>query len=91
MAGRDDLHALLRRYQDEYERADELAAEVNLFQNAASIPAHNELRNAGKHLLDALDVGEGRVADAEALTSAINHCRRAATRLRRQARSTRSV
>lgn len=63
--------------RSEYEQADRFYTEVQSFRSKAGIPALNELRNAGKHLLDALG-DEGSVANATDLQSALIHCRRAA-------------
>ena len=68
--------ALVASLRAEYERADRLAADVQTFRAEASIPANNELRYAGKHLLDAT-TDEGAVDDEASLVSAVNHCRRA--------------
>lgn len=66
----------LRQYRHLYQTADQFAREVAEFRQAVSIPAHNELRYAGHHLLQAL--GEsGTVADEEQLRRACSHCERA--------------
>lgn len=60
----------------EYDKADTLAQEVNNFLNEAGIPAINELRYAGHHLLKALD-DQGGVADQQHIEQAMGHARRA--------------
>ncbi len=67
-----DLLAALR---EEYDLADGFAKEVQSFVDEAGIPAINELRYAGYHLLYALSDG-GEPPDSQ-LRKAINHCRRA--------------
>ena len=59
-----------------YARADRAAREVQSFTEAAGIPAINELRYAGFHLLGALN-DVGAVIDEAELTRAINHAHRA--------------
>ena len=66
----------IARYRQLYEDADKFAREVAEFRESISIPAHNELRYAGHHLLQALD-DDGTVADQEQLRRACNHCERA--------------
>jgi hypothetical protein len=63
-------------YRTEYAMADCFCAEVQSFVNLAGVPAVNELRNAGKHLLDAL-ADDGRISSHDDLVSAVNHARRA--------------
>jgi hypothetical protein len=65
--------ALLRA---EYNKADGFCQEVQSFVDKAGIPAVNELRNAGKHLIDAL-ADDGSVAHKEHIRLGIAHCRRA--------------
>ena len=59
-----------------YETADRFAREVGEFRAEVPIPAHNELRYAGHHLLQSLN-DEGQVADQEQLRKAKSHCERA--------------
>ena len=61
----------------EYGRADCFCIEVQSFCGKAGIPAINELRNSGKHLLDSID-DSGGVVDQENLNNAVGHARRAA-------------
>lgn len=64
-----DLRAL-------YDTADEFAREVAEFRAAIPIPAYNELRYAGHHLLQALD-DSGTISSNEQLRRAVSHCERA--------------
>ena len=66
----------LANYRQLYEAADRFAREVGEFRQAIPIPAHNELRYAGHHLLQALD-DSGEIADEEQLRRACSHCERA--------------
>ena len=59
-----------------YERADCFAREVGETRYEVPIPAHNELRYAGHHLLQSLD-DDGTADDEEQLRKARNHCERA--------------
>lgn len=63
-------------YRSEYGRADILLQEVQSFRNKAGLPAIIELRNAGHHLLRAIDDDGTLISEAE-LLSAVNHARRA--------------
>ena len=47
-----------------YETADSFAREVGELRSEVPIPAHNELRYAGHHLLQSLD-DEGTVVDED--------------------------
>jgi hypothetical protein len=66
----------LSQFRAEYQKADDFCQEVTSFIDAAGIPAINELRNAGHHLLRALD-DDGKVKDIDDLIAARNHARRA--------------
>ena len=59
-----------------YETADRFAREVGELRSEVPIPAHNELRYAGHHLLQSLR-DEGAVADEDQARKAKNHCERA--------------
>lgn len=63
-----------------YDTADDFARTVALYREAAAIPAHNELRYAGHHVLQAAarqaSGTEEQAVEAE-LTRAKNHCHRA--------------
>jgi hypothetical protein len=59
-----------------YRKADSFATEAGEFREDALIPAHNELRYVGYHLLKALN-DDGSVADHEHLYKAKGHCERA--------------
>lgn len=61
--------------QERYEVADGFAREVSEFTSEIAIPAHNELRYAGHHLLQAFD-RQGTVSE-EQLRRANSHCERA--------------
>lgn len=58
-----------------YSQADEFARKVTEFRASVAIPAHNELRYAGHHLLRALS-DDGEPVDREQLSRAISHCER---------------
>lgn len=66
----------IAEYRRLYAEADGLLQEVQSFRNEAGIPAINELRNAGHHLIQAID-DEGRVGSTDALVSGVGHTRRA--------------
>jgi hypothetical protein len=66
----------LSQFRAEYQKADDFCQEVTSFVDEAGIPALNELRNAGHHLLRALDDG-GNVIEMDDLIAARNHARRA--------------
>ena len=59
-----------------YETADSFAREVGELRSEVSIPAHNELRYAGHHLLQSMN-DEGTVVDEDLHQKAKNHCARA--------------
>lgn len=59
----------------EFDQADEFTRKVQAFKKKASVPAQNELRNAGYHILYAISDKESSTDDQ--LIKAINHCRRA--------------
>ena len=59
-----------------YETADCFAREIAEFRADIAIPAYNELRYAGYHLLQALN-DDGKIVDEEQLRRAKNHCERA--------------
>ncbi len=66
----------LSQFRAEYQKADDFCQEVTSFVDEAGIPALNELRNAGHHLLRALD-DDGKVIEMDDLLAARNHARRA--------------
>ena len=68
--------AKVRELKELYEEADRFAREVGEFQYEVPIPAHNELRYAGHHLLQAIG-GDGTVVDESQLSKAKSHCERA--------------
>ena len=59
-----------------YETADGFAREIAEFRAEISIPAHNELRYAGHHFLQAIS-DDVELVDGEQLRRAKNHCERA--------------
>ena len=59
-----------------YSAADKFAREVFEFGDDVAIPATNELRYAGHHLLRALG-DDGQVVEPEHVRKAISHCHRA--------------
>ena len=61
---------------ESYEVADRFTREVAQFRSAIAVPANNELRYAGHHLLQALD-GNAEVSKPDELRKAKNHCERA--------------
>jgi hypothetical protein len=66
----------IEQYRTAYDQADTLAREVAEFLGDAAIPAHNQLRYAGHHLLQAID-SNGQAIDPTQLRRAISHCERA--------------
>lgn len=72
----EDTDQTLAQYRQLYEAADSFAREIAQFRQAISIPAHNELRYAGHHLLQALG-DSGEIAAQEQLRRACSHCERA--------------
>ena len=68
--------ARVERLQAEYDKADNLVRRVQDFRRRAGIPAINELRYAGYHLVSALSENDEQDKESH-LVSAINHCRRA--------------
>jgi len=63
-------------YREQYDAADTFARAVASFRDDVSIPANNELRYAGYHLMCALD-DKGGIKDKDQLSRAISHCQRA--------------
>ena len=59
-----------------YDAADNLARKVAEFRSEVAIPAHNELRYAGYHLLRAL-ADDGGIEDVAQIGRAVAHCERA--------------
>ena len=67
----------LKDVQDRYETADRFAREVGTFRESAVIPALNELRYAGHHVLQSIGP-DGKVTDDDGpLQKAYGHCERA--------------
>ena len=61
---------------ESYETADQFTREVAQFRSAVAVPANNELRYAGHHLLQALD-GQEQISKSDEVRKAKNHCERA--------------
>lgn len=59
-----------------YDKADQFAREVAEFEDEIAIPAINELRYAGYHLLQAIG-DDGTISRDEQFRRAISHCERA--------------
>lgn len=70
------MNPKLEELRDRYALAERLSKQVAHFTREAIIPAQNELRNAGYHLLKALDANGQANADDQ-LDKAIDHCDRA--------------
>lgn len=66
----------IKKYRLEYAKADQFCQQVQDFVSEAGIPAMNELRNAGHHLLRAQD-DNGKIIKRDELIRAINHTKRA--------------
>ncbi len=66
----------LEYVQENYDKADSLAKEVANYRDEVAIPAINELRYAGHHILRAV-AGSSAHPDQEQLLKAIYHCQRA--------------
>ena len=62
--------------RERYALAERLTKLVSVITEEAAIPALNELRYAGFHLLEAINVS-GSVEDGEHIEHAIDHCERA--------------
>lgn len=67
----------LVRLREEYDMADKVMKQVQAFVDEAGIPAVNELRYAGYHLLNSLVPLNDKTSAQDELTRAINHCKRA--------------
>lgn len=79
-----DLADILQETLALYETADRFVREVGTFREDAVIPALNELRYAGHHVVQSIDAG-GMVRDASQIRKARGHCERALyERLQRQ-------
>src|SRR4051812_29661413 len=66
----------LSQFRAAYDKADNFCKEVQSFAAEAGIPAMNELRYAGHHLIVSVD-DDGRVVDPDQLARATNHAKRA--------------
>jgi len=68
---------LLEQLKVAYDSADQFGREVSNFRADVAIPAHNELRYAGHHFLQAVTQHEEDISiDEDNLIRAINHCQR---------------
>lgn len=67
---------MIETLRDRYVRAERLSKEVGNLGGEVVIPAHNELRNAGYHLLNAIDE-RGCIQSEREMLLAIDHCERA--------------
>ena len=59
-----------------YDKADQFVREVAEFEDEVAIPAINELRYAGYHLLQSIG-DDGSISNEEQFRRAISHCERA--------------
>lgn len=66
---------ILGRLRAAYKQADKLARTVAHYNGTVAIPAHNELRYAGYHLLSALS-DDAAIINDEEIRRAISHCER---------------
>jgi hypothetical protein len=71
-----DIDVTLASYREAFDRADQFCRDVQNFVDEAGIPAMNELRYAGFHLLAAIGDDGSLVSKAE-LVRAYNHAQRA--------------
>ena len=71
-----NVDSTLQQYRNLYDRADSFAREVWQFRGTVALPAHNQLRYAGHHLLKSLGP-DGTITDIDKLREAISHCERA--------------
>lgn len=67
----------LARLREEYDMADKVMKQVQAFVDEAGIPAINELRYAGYHLLNAVIPANEKSSPQDELIRATNHCKRA--------------
>lgn len=67
---------MIETLRDRYARAERLSKEVGNLGGEVVIPAHNELRNAGYHLLNSIDTS-GCIKGDHEIPLAIDHCKRA--------------
>ena len=67
----------LKEAIDLYETADGFVREVGTFREDAVIPALNELRYAGHHVVQSINADDGRVTEGDQLRKAQGHCERA--------------
>ena len=73
----DPAAVTLAEVREAFKRADTFATEVGEFRQDIVIPVHNQLRNAGFHIVHALN-DDGSTKSSYHLYDARDHCRRAA-------------
>ena len=71
-----ETQKLFLEFESEYDSADELCKQVQLFRQEAGIPAINEMRYAGYHLRQALSAN-AQIGDIDQLRKAKSHAQRA--------------
>ena len=74
--GSSEIPVTIERYREEYDEADKFSRKVANYINEVAIPANNQLRYAGHHLLLALG-DDGALCNEDQLRRAIYHCQRA--------------
>ena len=74
--GSPEIPITIERYRKEYDEADRFSRSIANYINEVAIPANNQLRYAGHHLLLALG-DDGTFCDEDQLRRAIYHCQRA--------------
>lgn len=73
----ENFRDLIKMLRDEYDAADAITQKSQRFFAMAGIPAINELRYAGHHLLIGISPRIGAEDSTLELRRAINHCKRA--------------
>ena len=68
--------AAINEFREIYETADRFAREVGAMRSEVAIPANNELRYSGHHLLQSINE-DGTVQSEDHLRKARGHCERA--------------
>lgn len=72
----DNCPITLEKFREQYNEADQFTVRVSNYRDEVSIPAINELRYAGYHLLRAVS-DDGHVVNPDQLRRGISHCQRA--------------
>ena len=70
--------ATVAEVRQAFKDADTFSAEVGEFRQDVVIPVHNQLRNAGFHIVNALNDDGSVTSPSHQLYDARDHCRRAA-------------